>query len=291
MYPSKRPYRRFRQLVKLGRHWKSAQSGDHAFAGEAEAVRVLLGQLGVEGGYVVDIAASDGVDKSSTLPMFRDPAWAGLAVEMDPEKFAKMAFAYASFEGVQLAKCKVTPRNVADLLRAHEVPRDLTYLNLDIDSYDLFVLDEMLKAGFRPRIVSMEINENIPPPIHFTVRFDEHHYWHGDHFFGCSIAAACAVVKPHGYVLESVQYNNAVFVEAAFAAGRVKDLAAEEAYRTGYLEKPDRRVLFSWNAPFEDVLTAPPEQAVALLERHFEKYRGLYDLRVDTGAGRSAAGR
>jgi hypothetical protein len=163
MYPSPRPYRRFRQLLKLGRHWKSAQAGDHSHAGEGAEIRAVLDGLGVRGGYVVDIAASDGVNQSSTVALFRDPAWSGLAVEMDPEKFAKLAFAYASFSGVQLAKCRVTPRSVTSLLEAHEVPRDFTFLNLDIDSYDLFVIDEMLKGGFRPRVVSMEVNEKVPP--------------------------------------------------------------------------------------------------------------------------------
>ena len=281
MYPSPRPLERLRQLRKLSKHWKAAQSGDHSFAGEAKQLRVLMERLGVRGGYVVDIAASDGVSQSCTVQLFRDPSWAGLAVEMDAEKFAKLAFAYAGFDGVQLARCRVTPHNVTHLLHAHEVAPDFTFLNLDIDSYDLLVIDELLKGGFRPRVVSMEINEKIPPPLYFTVRYDDRHYWQGDHFFGCSIVAAASTLRAHGYLLDSLEYNNAIFVEAAFAGGRVVDRSPDEAYRAGYLDKPDRRTLFPWNADVEGALGVSPDQALAFLDRHFEKYRGKYDLRIE----------
>jgi hypothetical protein len=289
VYPSPRPYRRFRQLLKLSEHWKSAQSGDHSFAGEAKQIEALLERLGVRGGYVVDVAASDGVSQSCTVQLFRDPRWAGLAVEMESEKFAKLAFAYAGFDGVQLAKCRVTPRTIAPLLEGHEVPRDFTFLNLDIDSYDLPVMDAMLKGGFRPRIVSMEVNEKIPPPLFFTVRYDDAHYWQGDHFYGCSIVAAASTLKPYGYVLDSMQYNNAIFVEAAFGSGRVKDLSPEEAYRIGYADRPERKTMFPWNANVEEAIGAPPEKALAFFDRFFEKYRGKYELRVDAAAASRVA--
>src|SRR6202043_16319 len=95
---------------------------------------------------------------------------------------------------------------------SNEVPSDFTLLNLDIDSYDLHVIGELLKGDFRPKIISMEINEKIPPPLFFSVNFDDAHYWRGDHFYGCSLSAAASVVKPYGYKLESLQSNNAIFV-------------------------------------------------------------------------------
>ncbi len=69
--------RRFRRAT---RPVAPAETG---FAGEAQHARELLGRLGIQGGFVVDIAASDGITQSSTLWMFRQPAWSGLAVEMD----------------------------------------------------------------------------------------------------------------------------------------------------------------------------------------------------------------
>ena len=49
----------------------------------------------------------------------------------------------------------------------------LYFLNIDIDSYDLEVLVTILENSYKPDIVSIEINEKIPPPIYFKVTYDE----------------------------------------------------------------------------------------------------------------------
>ena len=276
-FPDPRFSKRLAQLLILNRHWSRAQWADDSTAGEMAHCRDLLERLGIAGGYVVDIAAGDGVTQSSTLAFFRDPRWTGLAVEMSPDRFAKLAFAYAGFPGIQLAKCIVTPRNVLALFTAHGVPQRFEFLNLDIDSYDLLVLEQMLKAGFAPTMISMEINECIPPPLYFTVTFDPSHSWQYDHFFGCSAAAASAVVKPYGYVLESILYNNAFFVRAD-AAGRIPDQDVADAYRTGYVNRPDRHSIFS-NNDVEQALTMSPVDAETFFRQLFAKYSGKFELR------------
>lgn len=176
-----------------------ARKSDDSYGGEFAHLNSLLDRVNIQRGYIVDVAASDGVSFSCTLGFFSAHNWHGMAVEMDPDKFAARAFVYAQFGNVKLARCRVTPRNVVALLQGNEVPTDFTVLNLDIDSYDLHVIDELLRSGFRPRMISMEVNEKIPPPLYFTVNFDDAHYWKGDHFFGCSLTAAASVVKSYGY--------------------------------------------------------------------------------------------
>lgn len=281
-YPDPRKPQRLYQAIRLSRHWEKAQTVDRSFAGEMAHLRGLLSRLEIDGGFILDIAAGDGVAQSSTLDFFRKPQWTGLAVEMDPEKFAKLAFAYAGFNNIQLAKCIVTPENVVSLLKAYQVPQKPTLLNLDIDSYDLLVLQEMLKGDFKPRVISMEINENMAPPIYFTVKFDAKHFWHGDHFYGCSPAAAAAVVKPFGYVLESIQYNNAIFVHQDVAQGKIPDQPVAEAYKQGYLNRPDRKTLFPWNADVEAALSLSPADAMAYFNTLFHSYSGQFDLSILT---------
>jgi hypothetical protein len=256
-----------------------ARIGDRSNAGEYAHLRTLLSLLKIDGGYVVDMAASDGVTQSCTLGFFSDPRWQGLAVEMDPDKFASLAFIYARFSGVRLARCKVTPKNVAALLQANEVPNDMTLFNLDIDSYDLHVMNELLRCGFRPKVISMEINEKIPPPLYFTVDFDEAHHWRGDHFYGCSLVAAANVVKPHGYRLESLKFNNAMFVRDDVAKEVISDRSVDDAYDEGYRNQPNRAVLFSYNANVECALTNSVEENMRFFNELFEQYKGRFTLR------------
>lgn len=266
-------------LVTLALLRMRARRGSYTTAGEMDAVSVVLRALNISTGYAVDIAASDGVTQSCTLELYRDHAWRGLAVEFDPIKFSSLAFVYAQFPGMSLAKCKVTPENVADLLRANSVPQSLDFLNLDIDSYDREVIDALLRAGYRPKVISMEINEKIPPSIYFSVKFDESHSWQGDHFFGCSATAAAATVRPHGYILERIEYNNAIFVESGIAAAvGMVDKAVRDAYNSGYRDRADRTKIFYYNANVDAALAMTPEASLDFFTSHFSKYRGKYEL-------------
>lgn len=267
--------------LRLAKHRSRAELRDPSFAGEFEHLERLLGRLDLENRYVVDIAASDGVAQSSTLPLFRHPRWSGLAVEYDAHKFAKPAFAYEDFSNVSLAKTKVTPQNVVGLLQSHGVPKDFGLLNLDIDGYDYFVLQSLLRGGFAPRVISMEINEKIPPPLFFTVLYDDAYAWNSDHFFGCSASAATSLLEPQGYVLENIVYNNAFFVAPDIAKqNNIDGLDVYQAYAQGYAQQPDRAQLFHWNRDVDVALMMTPQDAEAFFNKHFAQYRGKYELHL-----------
>lgn len=199
---------------------------------------------------------------------------------MDPEKFSMLSFLYQIFPDVKLAKTRIVPNNIKSILDGFEVPKTFEILNLDIDSYDLLCLDELLIKGYKPKIISMEINEKIPPPIYFTVNYDEGHYWQADHFFGCSIQAACEVVKPHGYILESFHYNNAIFISNSTNAGMIKDSSAHEAYNQGYRNKPNRAKKFPWNSDVDCLLNMGLNEAIDFINQKFSSYKGKYTLRI-----------
>jgi hypothetical protein len=239
---------------------------------EESCIRKYLAQLGSAQGFCVDIAASDGVAMSNTFRLFQQ-SWKGLAVEYDPEKFARLARTYVRFPDVQLAKCKVTPQNVLALLETCEVPRTFEFLNLDIDSYDYFVLEQMLQE-FRPSLICAEINEKIPPPIKFTVLYRPDHAWAEDHFYGQSISQLHELCLRFGYSLVELHYNNAFLIPEELSTNA--SLTPEAAYQSGYLLKPDRKSKFPWNANMEEVLTLPPAQAVEFVDRYFGQYRGRF---------------
>jgi hypothetical protein len=253
---------------------------DRSFARERETLEDLIKELKIDKGFVVDAAASDGISQSCTLGLFEDENWSGLAIEMDPVKFYKLAYLYSTFSNVKLSRNRITPDNIVDLLRSNEIPTDFDVLNLDIDSYDYYVIDSLLRGGFRPKVITMEINEKIPPGIFFTVDFEQDHYWQGDHFYGCSIDAACSVVKKFDYVLLKVDYNNAIFVRSDVAAGRYEDQLAEFAHKSGYQNREQRKEMFPWNADVEHWLDIGSEEAFVEISTHFEKYSGRFTMKI-----------
>ena len=257
---------------------KAQAEVDPSFAGEYHLLNLLTDSLNITNGFVIDIAASDGCTQSCTLGFFRRDGWSGLAVEMNPINFSKLAFIYAVFPNAKLARCRVTPKNIKPLLDSYEVPKDISVLNLDIDSYDLYVIEEILKANYKPKIISMEINEKVPAGIFFTVEYSDKHYWQNDHFFGCSIDAACSVVKPFGYILYKMEYNNAIFLRDDLLSNGFADLTPEKAYELGYKSRPNRKELFPWNADVEQWLHSSIDDSIVSIREYFQKYDGKFKL-------------
>jgi hypothetical protein len=271
-----------RYINRLGLHLERAkqrlrQSGFSNFDEERmleEFVSTLLPAL--HSRTVVDIGAGDGVRGSNTYALFLK-GWRGVGFEGDVRRARRLARAYKNFEGVSARHALVTPSNVAALLREHDIPSDFGVLSLDIDSYDYFVLDSILKE-FRPRLVVAEINEKIPPPVRFVVRYDPA-FRLSHHFFGYSIASLEELCQRYDYALLALEYNNAFIAPRELVAG-TRSLDSAEAYRRGYLERPDRRERFPDNHDMEALHSMTPEEAAAFLDRFFARHRGKYELSV-----------
>ncbi|HZG50708.1 MAG TPA: hypothetical protein VEZ40_01110 [Pyrinomonadaceae bacterium] len=221
----------------------------------------------------VDIGAGDGVRGSNTYALFRE-GWRGVGFEGSNRKVCKLAAAYKHYPQVSAANCVVTPSNVVALLHAYNVEREFGVLSLDIDSYDYWVLDAAL-TEFRPRLVVTEINEKIPPPVKFVVKYDPA-FRMTHHFFGYSIASLAELAARHDYAILEVEYNNAFLAPRELPG--VRPLDAALAYRRGYLERPDRREKFRANANMEILHTLSPAETVEFLDRFYAEHRGKYEL-------------
>ena len=223
----------------------------------------------------VDLGAGDGVKGSNTYALFR-AGWEGLGVECDARRARKLAHTYEPFAGVAAARGCVTPENAVPLLEEHGVAVGFDVLSLDIDSYDYLVLDPLL-AHFRPRLVVTEINEKIPPPVKFFVKFDAD-FQLRHHFYGYSIQSLAELCARHRYTILELEYNNA-FLAPRELAGE-QQLSVEEIYRRGYLTRPDRREKFASNHDVDVLHSMTPTEAVKFIDKFFARHRGKYELSV-----------
>jgi hypothetical protein len=257
----------------------SRKNIDFSGHGETQAVKNFLDNSSSQVNYYVDIGASDGVSSSSTLEFAKNDNWSGLSIEFDNKKFSKLKFVYRKYRNITLANTKVTPSSIVSLFEQHSVPDNLTFINIDIDSYDLDVISTILQEGYKPDIVSIEINEKIPPPIYFKVIFDENHYWKGDHFYGCSINAAKIEFSKFDYKLADFKMNNAVFVNSRVFP-MTKDLDATSAYDSGYRNVPNRKSLFKYNHDVEDLLTLENNEKIKFINNLYSDYKNMYVLKI-----------
>ena len=243
-----------------------------SFLGEEEIINKYLQTIPLENKYCVDIAAADGITMSNTLFLYKDN-WNGIAVEYNSEKFAILSDLYKKFKNINLIKTKVTPDNVIYILKSCLAPKNFTFLNLDIDSYDYYVLDKLL-SEYRPMLICAEINEKIPPPIKFTVKYNPDHLYEGDHNYGQSITKLFELCKKYQYALVELHYNSAFLIPNEI--NKNASLIPQEAYNVGYKNKIDRKVKFPWNKDMEELLYMSASDGIEFINKKFEKYKNKY---------------
>ena len=177
-----------------------------------------------------------------------------------------------------------TPDTIVDQLREAQAPLDMRVFKIDIDGYDIDVVRAVLGAGFMPSFVSVEINEKIPPPIRFAVRYDKKQPWRylGDgHCYGASLQSWVDMFSKHKYFLYGLEWNDALFVKQDLADivkvlyGEIPS-SPEEAYEKGYSGRYCRTRYFPWNANVDhwinEVQTGSINKAKAEIEGHMTSY-------------------
>lgn len=252
------------------------KKGIYSNFGEQKLIEKYINLLEIRERTVVDIGAGDGIRKSNTYNLF-EKGWSGIGIEYDGGKAARLAQAYRFFPNAFACRCPVTPSNVVSLLQAYSIDSDFGLLSLDIDGYDYWILDEILKHH-RPRLIVSEYNEKIPPPIKFVVNYAPD-FQLRHHFFGYSVAKLKDLLDKYNYALLEIEYNN-VFLAPAETAG-AKPVSIERAYQKGYLDRTDRKEKFRANENLEILHSLTPLKALEYLNQFYAEFKGQYQIGLD----------
>ena len=169
----------------------------------AQATRVAAGGAGPEDGrWVVNLGCNDGKIYDPCFPLFT-AGYRGLCVDViqSPDIFKNIP----SNDVIKLMGFHITPMNIIEVLRDARVPTTPDVLKIDIDSIDGVILSEILRSGYRPKIIQIEVNNEIPPPFKFAALYHRLYHSHNSlglfGFYGCSLGFAEDVVTPYGYKL------------------------------------------------------------------------------------------
>lgn len=152
--------------------------------------------------YAVNIGAGDGIGCNDPVYPLYQQGFGGLAIEADDN--AELAQNLPSDAITKVLGTFVTPINAASLLSEHGCPQTPDFFKLDIDGYDGPVLLEILRAGYRPKVMQIEINPEIPPPIEFAVLYDpDYRPWDAERrvggFYSASLAYIANLTRRFGY--------------------------------------------------------------------------------------------
>lgn len=225
---------------------------------------------------VVDIGAGNGVRWSNSYALLA-AGWKALGIEADAQKYSLLTRVYRKFPRAHASHLRADPENIGSLLKDFNVEKNFGVLCLDIDGNDYWVLDAIL-SKFRPGLVVTEINENIPPPLRFVVKFDPD-FQLRNHFYGYSIAALGDLCEKHGYGILQLEYNNAFLAPRELGAAQFRD--TKSAYREGYLDRPDRQERFASNRDMEILHSLTSEAGIRFLQEFYANDEGNYFLAAD----------
>lgn len=233
----------------------------------------VFADLGLEQGYVVDIGAHNGRDRSNSYPLFFQ-GWRGLAVECDPFEFARLAQAYQVFPQVSIVRRKVTPDNLLPLFRAYEVPHQFDFLSLDIDSYDFHILARLL-TEYRPSFISCEINEVLPPPLRFSIKPTACSDL-SQRFYGQSLTLLDDLARKYDYAIIHMHYMDAFLIDRHYISGEPPSLT--ELFRTGLLEQPVPAYYQSYPFDVKALWQASPAEALEMVQQGYAPFTGQFEL-------------
>jgi hypothetical protein len=198
--------------------------------------------------YIIDIGASSGVTTDPVYNFIVDRKYKGLCIE-------------GSSQGVNELKTKthfdiyngyITPLNALSVFETYKVPYDIDILKIDIDGYDLEVLRVIL-SKYKPKIIIAEINEKIPPPICFEVKYKDTYAWDGSHCFGFSIQSGAKVMNTNNYKIVGVYSLNNIlcFSEDVCKSLNIdctnSDDYIKSLYKRDYIDNLNRLHVLPWN--------------------------------------------
>lgn len=95
----------------------------------------------------------------------------------------------------------VNPSTIIETIEHKKLGRNFNLLKLDFDGYECDVLEAILLAGYRPKVIVIELNPIWVPPMKFALKYNiKWSYGRGQPFFyGCSVQYAADLLEGYGY--------------------------------------------------------------------------------------------
>ena len=116
-------------------------------------------------------------------------------------------------ESLNLHTAWIDPITIVSVFDRHQVPLELDYLSIDIDSADLWIFRSVVSSGrYRPRVISVEYNCNYP--LESTIaNIGGEYTWYSDKIYGAALLSLKMVGDEFGYSLvDVVPYLDVIFI-------------------------------------------------------------------------------
>eukprot|EP00090_Calanus_glacialis_P004075 TRINITY_DN13022_c0_g1_i1.p1 TRINITY_DN13022_c0_g1~~TRINITY_DN13022_c0_g1_i1.p1 ORF type:complete len:322 (+),score=55.29 TRINITY_DN13022_c0_g1_i1:56-1021(+) len=123
----------------------------HSQWGEDGVIDTIFKNIGTTDKVYVEFGVEDCITQCNTRYL-RELGW-------DVKNSLLMDGGYSNPD-INLQQVIFWPSNILELFQRFGVKKEFDFLSVDTDSYDWFMIETILEAGYRPRVIVTEINAN-----------------------------------------------------------------------------------------------------------------------------------
>ena len=221
----------------------------------------------------IDIGAGDGVDMSNVFNLV-NKNFHGVMVEVDKSKFAKLSTIYRDIPNVELYNTKITPLNVSHFFKFLDLDNQFDVLNLDIDSYDFYVLEEILKLT-KFNFLILEINPMFTLDIDFAVTYTSDFSWQGNNFQGASLSMYYKLLNKYEYEIIYIDRSFVLAISKKLNSSKIPPIKIGEmdSILTESLKNGDKYRYDKYYSKYRELSTI---QKIELVEKEFIAFENYY---------------
>jgi len=195
-------------------------------------IQEIFRRIGTTNRVFVEFGVETGVECNSVKLLVE--GWRGLWIEAGRVHASAIRQRFAPFVAdgrLTLLEEIVTAENIDALLAQAGTTGEIDLLAIDIDYNDYWVWKAI--TAVQPRVIVIEYNASLRPPLSLTVPYDPQGKWDGSNFYGASLEALVRLGETKGYRIVgcSIAGVNAFFVRADLCGSKfLEPASAAEHY-------------------------------------------------------------
>jgi hypothetical protein len=195
-------------------------------------IQEIFHRIGTTTRTFVEFGVETGVECNTTKLLIE--GWRGLWIEANAQACARITSLFDAFmkdNRLTLRQSLVTAENINELIGNGAFTGEIDLLSIDIDFNDYWVWKAIDVVN--PRVVVIEYNAGLRPPMSVTVPYQPNRSSDGTNFFGASLEALVRLGQSKRYRIVgcNISGSNAFFVRDDICADHfLAPATAEEHY-------------------------------------------------------------
>lgn len=169
--------------------------------GQDSLIAHVFDVIGTTNKFCVEFGAVDGIVCSNTWYFRHCLGWDCLLLDCSYENSA-----------INLYKRQITTENICPIFDSFSVPRELDFLCIDIDGNDYWILNQLLRDSYKPRVILVETCIRFDYDQSYIQKYNPDFHWNGSDWYGASPLAFKTMAEFYGYTMVHIHLDDAILV-------------------------------------------------------------------------------